>query len=65
MVFRPYRHHAELHCDAITYDAIEIGGGDTAESLICTIFADSTINFIHTRNVHAGCFMFSVTRADA
>jgi hypothetical protein len=65
MVFRPYRHHAELGCDAIAYDAIEIGGGDTAESLIRTIFADPTINFIHTRNVHAGCFMFSITRAHA
>jgi hypothetical protein len=64
MVFRPYRHHAELDCDAIAYDAIEIGGGDTAETLIRTIFADPTINFIHTRNVHAGCFMFGITRAD-
>jgi hypothetical protein len=64
MVFRPYRHHAELDCDAIAYDAIQIGGGDTAETLIRKIFADPTINFIHTRNVHAGCFMFSVTRAD-
>ena len=64
MVFRPYRHHAELNCDAIAYDAIEIGGGDTAEALIRTIFADPTIDFIHTRNVHAGCFMFSITRAD-
>jgi hypothetical protein len=64
MAFRPYRYHAELDCDAIAYDAIQIGGGDTAESLISTIFADPAINFIHTRNVHAGCFMFSVTRAD-
>jgi hypothetical protein len=29
------------------------------------IFADPTITFIRTRNVHAGCFMFSNTRADA
>jgi len=65
MVFRPYRHHAELDCDAIAYDAIAIGGGDAAERLIGDIFADPTIDFIHTRNVHAGCFMFSVTRADA
>jgi hypothetical protein len=65
MVFRPYRHHAELNCDAIAYDAIEIGGGDAAEVLIGAIFADPTINFIHTRNVHAGCFMFSITRARA
>jgi Protein of unknown function (DUF1203) len=64
MVFRPYRHHAELDCDAIAYDAIQIGGGDTAESLIRDIFTDPIIDFIHTRNVHAGCFMFSVTRAD-
>jgi Protein of unknown function (DUF1203) len=65
MVFRPYRHDAELNCDAIAYDAIQIGGGDTAETLIRRIFADPTITFIHTRNVHAGCFMFSITRADA
>jgi hypothetical protein len=64
MVFRPYRHHAVLNCDAIAYDAIQLGGGATAESLISSIFADPTINFIHTRNVHAGCFMFSITRTD-
>jgi hypothetical protein len=40
-------------------------GGDTAEGLIRDIFTDPTIDFIHTRNVHAGCFMFSVTRAGA
>jgi Protein of unknown function (DUF1203) len=65
MVFRPYRHDAELNYDAIAYDAIQIGGGDTAEILIRAIFADPTITFIHTRNVYAGCFMFSITRADA
>lgn len=64
MVFRPYRHHAGLNCDAIAYDAIQIGEGATAETLISTIFADPAINFIHTRNVRAGCFMFSITRAD-
>lgn len=65
MVFRPYRHHAELNCDAIAYDAIQMGEGPTAEKLISSIFADPTIEFIHTRNVYAGCFMFSITRADA
>jgi hypothetical protein len=64
MVFRPYRHHAELNCDAIAYDAIRMGEGATAEALIGSIFADPTIGFIHTRNVQAGCFMFSITRAD-
>jgi hypothetical protein len=64
MVFRPYRHHAELNCDGIAYDAIQIGEGAAAESLIRTIFADPTIEFIHTRNVRAGCFMFSIARAD-
>jgi len=64
MVFRPYRHHAELNCDAIAYDAIQMGEGATAEALIGRIFADPTIEFIHTRNVHAGCFMFGITRAD-
>jgi hypothetical protein len=64
MVFRPYRHDAELNCDAIAYDAIKMGEGATAETLIADIFADPAINFIHTRNVYAGCFMFSITRAD-
>ena len=64
MVFRPYRHHAGLNCDAIAYDAIQTGEGPTAESLISSIFADPTIKFIHTRNVHAGCFMFAITRTD-
>jgi hypothetical protein len=64
MVFRPYRHHAELNCDSIAYDAIQMGDGGTAETLIGAILADPTINFIHTRNVYAGCFMFSITRAD-
>jgi Protein of unknown function (DUF1203) len=64
MVFRPYRRHAELDCDAIAYDAIQMGDGGTAETLIGAIFADPTIDFIHTRNVYAGCFMFSITRAD-
>jgi hypothetical protein len=41
-----------------------MGDGDTAETVISAIFADPTINFIHTRNVHAGCFMFSIARAD-
>ena len=62
MVFRPYRRHAELNGDVIAYDAIQMGDGDTAEALIDAIFADPTIDFIHTRNVHAGCFMFSITR---
>ena len=62
MVFRPYRHHAGLNCDAIAYDAIQMGEGPTAESLIGSIFTDPTIKFIHTRNVHAGCFMFAITR---
>ena len=35
-----------------------------AETLIRSIFADPTINFIHTRNVRAECFMFSITCAD-
>ncbi len=64
MVFRPYRHHIGLNCDAIAYDAIQMGEGPAAESLIGSIFADPTIKFIHTRNVHAGCFMFVITRPD-
>jgi Protein of unknown function (DUF1203) len=61
MIFRPYRHNAELGCDAIAYEAIRMGDGVAAESLIASMFADPTINFIHTRNVNAGCFMFTIT----
>ena len=64
MIFRPYRRDADLDCDAIAYEAIKMGDGVVAESLIASMFSDPTINFIHTRNVNAGCFMFSITRAE-
>ena len=57
MVFRPYRYDG-----VIAYDAIQMGDAETAEALIADIFADPTIEFIHTRNVYAGCYMFRISR---
>ena len=57
MVFRPYRYDG-----VIAYDAIQMGDAKTAEALIADIFADPTIEFIHTRNVYAGCYMFRIGR---
>jgi hypothetical protein len=59
MVFRPYRHDG-----AIAYDAIQLGDGASAETLIASMLADSDIEFIHTRNVHAGCYMFCIGRPE-
>ena len=64
MIFRPYRHDGDLDCDMIAYEAIKMGDGVVAESLIASMFSDPTINFIHTRNVNAGCFMFTITRPE-
>jgi hypothetical protein len=61
MIFRPYRYDPERNCDVIAYEAIKMGDGIVAESLIASMFADPTIDFIHTRNVNAGCFMFTIT----
>jgi len=57
MVFRPYRYDG-----VIAYDAIQMSDAESAEALIADIFADPTIEFIHTRNVYAGCFMFRISR---
>ena len=57
MVFRPYHYDG-----TIAYDAIQMGDGATAEALIAAMFADPGIEFIHTRNVYAGCFMFGISR---
>jgi Protein of unknown function (DUF1203) len=59
MVFRPYHYDG-----SIAYDAIRMGDGAGAEALIDELLADPAIAFIHTRNVYAGCFMFSIGRAD-
>ena len=58
MVFRPYRYDG-----VIAYDAIQMGDAETAEALIADIFADPTIEFIHTRNVYARCYMFRIQPA--
>ena len=57
MVFRPY-----CYDGVIAYDAIQMGDASTAEALIAGMFADPAIEFIHTRNVYAGCFMFCISR---
>ncbi len=60
MVFRPYHYDG-----AIAYDAIQLGDAATAEALIAGLLADPAIEFIHARNVYAGCFMFCVSRPGA
>jgi hypothetical protein len=57
MVFRPYRYDG-----AIGYDAIRMGDASTAGALVAEMFADPEIEFVHTRNVHAGCYMFTIAR---
>ncbi|HEY3979746.1 MAG TPA: DUF1203 domain-containing protein [Streptosporangiaceae bacterium] len=60
MVFRPYRYDG-----SIAYDAIAMGDGPGAEALIASMLADPSVEFIHTRNVYAGCFMFRIGRPGA
>jgi Protein of unknown function (DUF1203) len=60
MVLRPYRYDG-----AIAYDAIRTGDAETAEALVAEMFADPQIELVHTRNVLAGCYMFTMTRSDA
>ena len=42
-----------------------MGDASTADALVAEMFSDPEIEFVHTRNVHAGCYMFAITRADA
>jgi hypothetical protein len=60
MVFRPYRHDG-----AIAYDSIQLGDGNTAETLIASMLSDPDIEFIQTRNVGSGCYMFRIGRPGA
>jgi hypothetical protein len=60
MVFRPYHYDG-----SIAYDAIALGDGAGAEALIASMLADPAIEFIHTRNVYAGCYMFCIGRPGA
>jgi Protein of unknown function (DUF1203) len=60
MVFRPYRYDG-----VIAYDAIQMGKGASAEEVIAGVFADPAIEFIHTRNLYAGCYMFCISRPGA
>jgi hypothetical protein len=60
MVFRPYHYDG-----AIAYDAIELADADSAEALIERLLADPAIEFIHARNVKAGCYMFRIGRPGA
>ncbi|PZS09659.1 MAG: hypothetical protein DLM70_01355 [Chloroflexi bacterium] len=57
MIFRPYHHGGR-----IAYPAITMVEGPQAEQAIEEIFADPTIEMIHSRNVYAGCFMFAIHR---
>ena len=60
MVFRPYHYDG-----SIAYDAIALGDGPGAETLIAGLLADPAIEFIHARNVYAGCYMFRIGRPGA
>jgi len=57
MIVRPY------HADGrMAYAAIAMVEGPQAEQTIDEIFADPTIEIIHSRNVYAGCYMFAIHR---
>jgi len=57
MIFRPYHFDGRM-----AYPAIAMVDGPQAEQAIETIFADPTIEVIHSRNVYAGCYMFAIHR---
>ena len=46
----------------MAYPAIAMVDGPQAEQAIDKIFADPTIEMVHARNVHAGCYMFAIHR---
>jgi len=57
MIFRPYHEDGR-----IAHPAIAMVEGPGAEQAIDEIFADPTIEMIHSRNVYAGCYMFAIHR---
>lgn len=57
MIFRPYHKDGRM-----AYPAITMVEGPRAEQAIDEIFADPTIEMIHSRNVYAGCYMFAIHR---
>jgi Protein of unknown function (DUF1203) len=57
-VFRPYDHDGDM-----VYDALEIVEGADAEAAIARILARRDVAVIHSRNLLAGCYMFSIRRA--
>ncbi|MDQ2743991.1 MAG: DUF1203 domain-containing protein [Chloroflexota bacterium] len=57
MIFRPYHKDGRM-----AYPAIAMVEGPMAEQVIDEIFADPTIEMIHSRNVYAGCYMFAIHR---
>jgi Protein of unknown function (DUF1203) len=60
LIFRPY------HVDGrMAYAEIAMVDGPQAEQVIDRIFADPTIEMIHSRNVYAGCYMFAIHRPGA
>ena len=57
MVFRPYHFDGRM-----AYPALAMVDGSQAEQSIEAMFADPTIEMIHSRNVYAGCYMFAIHR---
>lgn len=55
MIFRPYHFNGQM-----AHPALAMVDGGQAEQVIATIFADPTIECIHSRNLYAGCFMFAI-----
>lgn len=39
--------------------------GYEAEAAIADLFADPQVSYLHSRNLLAGCYMFTITRADS
>jgi Protein of unknown function (DUF1203) len=58
MIFRPYHFNGRM-----AYPALAMVDGGQAEQVIATMFADPTIELIHSRNLYAGCFMFAIHRS--
>jgi len=56
-VFRPYDASGDM-----VYEAIEVVEGAGAEAAIARIFARTEVAVIHSRNLLAGCWMFSIHR---
>ncbi|MFN2503446.1 MAG: DUF1203 domain-containing protein [Acidimicrobiales bacterium] len=58
LIFRPYHFDGRM-----AYPALAMVEGRHAEQAIAEMFADPTIEVIHSRNLYAGCFMFGIHRS--